>query len=449
MWHPCAMPNPPASTLVRAAALAGALCLCASAQAPAPVVTPPSARPAPTLPAITISPPALDAARGYVRLDVRTAKDYVAGHVPGAVRLDLGALAQRCPESDPAEAACLRPALGALGIGADSSVAVYGSDLEFPARAFLRLETAGCRDVRVLDGGWDAWLAAGLSASRRSKKLSPRSFGAPGGARGGREAMIEPAAAFAALPGAAGGPGRGLQLLDLRAEGDWARVGYAPPPAFRAGHAPASLPWDPRGGLTAGGRLPEAQADRAAFERFGPAAGATVDPTAPFALLGDGLSGPRQAIAYLRLRAMGLEARVVRGGFAAWQAAGQPVVRIVEPAEVYALFDPAALAGNRPAPLPVLDLRDLADYDQGHLPGAAPLPFALLQEGVPAIEAAVAARWPNLDRARNPLIVLGYDRACLRGRKAALAAARAGFRDILWLRDGMAAWRAAGLPVVR
>ncbi len=393
------------------------------------------------LPAISISPPALDAARGGVRLDIRSAKDYAAGHLPGALWLDLGALTQRCPESDPAEAACLRPALGALGIGADSFVAIYGADLEFPARAFLRLETAGCKNVRVLDGGWAAWLAAGLPDSRRAKKPQPRSFGAPhGGGGAGREAVIEPAAAFAM---------QGLQLLDLRADGDWAAVGYAPPPAFRAGHAPASLPWDPRGGLPAGGRLPEPQADRAAFERFGPSAGATVDPTAPFALLGEGLSGPRQAIAYLRLRAMGLDARVVRGGFAAWQAAGLPMVRIAEPAEVYALLGPAALAGNRPAPLPILDLRDLADYDHGHLPGAAPLPPALLKEGAPAVEAAVAARWPKADRARDPLIVLGYDRACLRGRTAALAAARAGFRDILWIRDGMAAWRAADLPVAQ
>lgn len=420
---------------VRAAALAGVLAVYAFAQAPATPPIPAPSRGGPSFPAIAISPPALDEAKGFVRLDVRTAKEYAAAHLPGALRLDLGALAQRCPESDPAEAACLRPALGALGVGADSAVAIYGADLEFPARAFLRLRTAGCRNVRVLDGGWAAWVAAGLPDSRRTKKPQPRPFGPAGG-----EVVVEPAAAFAA---------EGWQRLDLRADGDWAAVGYAPPPAFRAGHAPASLPWDPRGGLPAGGRLPDPRADRAAFERFGPAAGATVDPTAPFALLGEGLSGPRQAIAYLRLCAMGLDVRVVRGGFAAWQAAGLPVVRIVEPAEVHGRLDPAALAGNRPAPLPILDLRDLADYDRGHVPGAAPLPPALLKEGAAAIEAAVAARWPKTDRAGEPLILLGYDRACLRGRAAALAAARGGFREILWLRDGMAAWRAAELPVAR
>jgi thiosulfate/3-mercaptopyruvate sulfurtransferase len=441
------MPIPPVSTIVRVAVLAAALLPGAFAQAPAPAVAAPSVRQAPTLPAIAIAPPALDAAKGYLRLDVRSAKDYAAAHLHGAVRLDLGELARRCPESDPAESACLRSALGALGIDAEQPLAVYGADLEFPARAFLRLETAGCRTVRVLDGGWDAWLAAGFSTTGRVRKLSPRAFGAGGGI--GREVIIEPAAAFAGLTKSSESPAKSLQLLDLRDDGDWAAVGYAAPPAFRAGHAPASLPWDPRRELPAGGRLPDPRADRQAFERIGPAAGSTVDPTAPFALLGEGLSGPRQAIAYLRLRAMGLETQVVRGGFAAWRAAGLPVVRIVEPAEIGALLGPAVLAGNREAPLPILDLRDLPDYDQGHLPGAAPLPLALLGKGAPAIEAAVAARWPKLDRTRDPLLVLGYDRACLRGRTAAVAAAAAGFRTILWLRDGMAAWRAAGLPVAR
>ncbi len=405
----------------------------------------PPVRPAPTLQTVAIKPATLDAAKGYLRLDVRTAKEFAAGHLPGAVRLDLGALAQRCPENDPAEASCLRSALGAFGLGGDLPLVVYGADLEFPARAFLRLENAGCRTVHVLDGGWGAWLAAGLPTTQRERKLTPRPFGAGAG----RLAMIEPSAVLSGLAGDPGKGGGGLQLLDLRDEGDWSAVGYAPPPAFRAGHAPASLPWDPRRGLPAGGRLPDPQADRAAFGRFGPAAGSTVDPTAPFALLGDGLSGSRQVIAYLRLRAMGLEARVVRGGFAAWAAAGLPIVRIVEPAEVYALLDSAALAGNREASLPILDLRDLADYDQGHLPGAAPLPPALLAKGPQAIEAAVVARWPKHFLTREPLLILGYDRACLRSRTAAIAAARDGFRTILWLRDGMAAWKAAGLPVAR
>ncbi len=442
MWHPWSMLRLALSVLV--CALLVPFSNSAGQQAPsAPSDIAPSPSPPAPFPAVAITPRALDAADGYLRVDVRTAKDYAAAHLPGAVHLDPGALQQRCPEGDAAEISCLRSALGALGLGAESPIALYGSDLEFPARLFLRLESAGCRNVRVLDGGWNAWGAAGFDTARRDKRLPPRAFGVPSS----REVWIEPAAAFSAL--AVGASGKAMQLLDLRSEGDWAAVGYAPPPAFRAGHAPASLPWDPRLGLPAGGRLPDPQADRSAFERFGPAAGSTVDPSAPFGLLGEGHAGARQSIGYLRLRAMGLEVRVVRGGVVAWQAAKLPWVRIVEPAEVAALLDPAALAGNRPAPLPILDLRDLADFDGGHLPGASPLPPALVAQGTPAIESAVVARWPKKFLAREPIVLVGYDRACLRARAAAVIAGRDGFRTLLWLRDGMAAWRAAGLPVVR
>ncbi len=433
------MPTHPLRLSLLAFVLASLLSQAGAAELPT-AIPDPSARP--TSQPIAIEPRALDAAKGYLRLDVRGTKEYAAGHLPGAVRLDLGELSRLCPERDPAEAICLRAALGELGVSGDLPAVVYGADLEFAARAFLRLESAGWRTVRVLDGGWGAWLAAGLPVARKVKALPARSFGA--GAE--REVLLEPRLAFARLV-ANGGPG--VQLLDLRDGGDWALDDYEAPPAFRAGHAPGSLPWDPRGGLPSSGRLPEALADRAAFERIGPPPGFWVDPATTFLLLDEGTSAPRQAIAYLRLRAMGLPVRVVRGGFAAWQAARLALVRIVDGRDVLALIDPAALAGNRPAPFPILDLRELADYDAGHIPGAAPLPLALLSTGSRAIEAAVAARWSKLDQARTPLVLVGYDRTCDLGRKAAVAAAGAGFRDIVWLRDGMEAWRTEGLPIAR
>src|SRR4030095_10905638 len=114
---------------------AGALRPGAFALPPSAVVAEPPARPAPTWAAIAIAPPAFDAAKGYLRLDVRTAKEFAAGHLPGAARLDLGELARRCPENDPAEVACLRLALGALGIGGGLALAVSGAAPALSARA--------------------------------------------------------------------------------------------------------------------------------------------------------------------------------------------------------------------------------------------------------------------------------------------------------------------------
>jgi thiosulfate/3-mercaptopyruvate sulfurtransferase len=102
-------------------------------------------------------------------------EEYGDSHLPGALYLDTNMLEssrdwnRRSPED-------LDAALRFLGITADTCVILYGRDTEGDAnekwpgrragqiaatRAALILSYAGVEDVRLLDGGYDAWVQAG------------------------------------------------------------------------------------------------------------------------------------------------------------------------------------------------------------------------------------------------------------------------------------------------
>jgi thiosulfate/3-mercaptopyruvate sulfurtransferase len=97
-------------------------------------------------------------------------EDYDAGHLPGAFFVDLDAeLAGppgdggRHPLPDPAVVAAL---LRRAGITEHSRVVTYdGKESYAAARAWWVLRWAGVPDVRVLDGGYAAWVSAGLPVS--------------------------------------------------------------------------------------------------------------------------------------------------------------------------------------------------------------------------------------------------------------------------------------------
>ncbi|QGN50078.1 sulfurtransferase [Micromonospora sp. WMMC415] len=119
----------------------------------------------------------LDSADPPTLLDVRWRltgppgrDDYTTGHLPGAVFVDLDTdlcgppgAAGRHPLPDPA---ALQAALRAAGVRAGHPVVVYdGGDGMSAARAWWTLRWAGHTDVRLLHGGWPAWVAAGLPTS--------------------------------------------------------------------------------------------------------------------------------------------------------------------------------------------------------------------------------------------------------------------------------------------
>jgi thiosulfate/3-mercaptopyruvate sulfurtransferase len=140
---------------------------------------------------------ALAAGRQIVLLDVRWAagrvqrSDYLQGHLPGAVFLDLDAdLAAppgrlgRHPLPDPA---VLQDVWRSAGIDDDSVVVVYDAkDSSVAARAWWLLRWSGVGDVRVLDGGFAGWVVdparpveRGEPAPRAAGRMTVRPGGLP------------------------------------------------------------------------------------------------------------------------------------------------------------------------------------------------------------------------------------------------------------------------------
>jgi thiosulfate/3-mercaptopyruvate sulfurtransferase len=108
----------------------------------------------------------------------RGAREYAAGHLPGAVFVDLErdlaghrTGAGRHPLPEPRAFAS---ALAARGIGSDHAVVVY-DDLggTVAARLWWMLDSLGHANVALLDGGIAAWVAAGGALVTDVPQLPP------------------------------------------------------------------------------------------------------------------------------------------------------------------------------------------------------------------------------------------------------------------------------------
>jgi thiosulfate/3-mercaptopyruvate sulfurtransferase len=209
--------------------------------------------------------------------------DYVAGHIPGAVFVDLDAElcgppgpGGRHPLPDPVE---LERVLRAAGVRDDHPVVGYDAgDSLAAARLWWTLRWAGHRDVRVLDGGFAAWTADG-------RPVEPGSVSAAAGD-------------FTVLPGrlptldatdAADLAERGV-LLDVRAAARYR--GEVEPIDPVAGHVPGAVNLPDAELSGPDGRLLPAEALRQRFAAAGVEAGTEVG-----AYCGSGITATRAALA--------------------------------------------------------------------------------------------------------------------------------------------------------
>ena len=92
---------------------------------------------------------------------------------------------------------------------------------------------------------------------------------------------------------------------------------------------------------------------------------------------------------------------------------------------------------EQPAPYALLDVRERAAFERGHIFRATPLPRRLLE-----------MRLPTLVTAPATLIVL-YDDYGTLSTLAATTLADLGYSEVFVLTGGLEAWRRAGRPVVQ
>ena len=228
--------------------------------------------------------------------------EYLAGHVPGAVFVDLdrelaahGAPTDgRHPLPDVSD---LQAAARRWGIDEGDTVVVYDDLASLSAaRAWWVLTDAGIADVRILDGALSAWSRAGHPLEAGDVVPDPGAVVLSAGHL--PQVTIDEAAALAAS-GA---------LLDVRAPERYR--GDVEPMDPRAGHIPGSLNLPTAGNVGEDGRFLAPEALRRRFEQVG------VDDVSPVALsCGSGVSA---AHAFVAMRLAGLQPQLYAGSWSQW-----------------------------------------------------------------------------------------------------------------------------------
>lgn len=230
--------------------------------------------------------------------------EYEAGHLPGAVYVDLdtelaGAPGETGRHPLP-DIAAFGAAMRRAGVSRDREVVVYDGGLGWAAaRAWWLLRWTGHPAVRVLDGGLAAWTRGGGSLTKEIPPVAEGDFVPEPGAR---PILLD-------ADGAAALARRGL-LLDARA-GERYR-GEVEPIDRVAGHIPGAVSAPTSENAAEDGRFHPAAVLSRRFAELG----ATAD-TEVGVYCGSGVSAAQQVLA---LAVAGIPAALYIGSWSEWTA---------------------------------------------------------------------------------------------------------------------------------
>jgi thiosulfate/3-mercaptopyruvate sulfurtransferase len=234
---------------------------------------------------------------------------YRAGHLPSAVFADLDRDLSGPPgpggRHPLPSAADFQAMMRRAGVSEDRPVVAYDDgDAAAAARAWWLLRYFGHPSVRVLDGGFGAWRAAGQPLTTAEPAAEPGDFTA----RPGHMPLLDAAGASATA--------RSGVLIDARAAERYR--GETEPVDPVAGHIPGAVSAPAAGNLSGDGGFLAPADLRERFATLGVTAGVTVG-----AYCGSGVTAAAEVLA---LEVAGIPAALYVGSWSSWVAdPGRPV----------------------------------------------------------------------------------------------------------------------------
>ena len=162
------------------------------------------------------------------------AAEYLTGHIPGAVRFDIDAIADHSsalPHMLPGAEQFARE-VGALGIAHTDTIVVYdGAGMFSAPRVWWTFRLFGAESVFILEGGLPKWKAEGRPLQPGPVQRAPRLFKA----RKPADLVASLEAVSAALAG------NSAQVVDARSAERFRGEAPEPRPGLRSGHMPGAL----------------------------------------------------------------------------------------------------------------------------------------------------------------------------------------------------------------
>jgi thiosulfate/3-mercaptopyruvate sulfurtransferase len=229
-------------------------------------------------------------------------KEYLAAHIPGAVRFNIDKIADATSglPHTLADSAFFAEKVGELGISDDMTIVVYdGAGLFSAPRVWWNFRVMGAKDVRVLDGGFPKWEAEHRVTQSGKVTPKPKVF-TP---RPDTGAVAHTSDIRSALDS-------GIQVVDARSPGRFRGEEVEPRSGVEPGHMPGAKNVHYQS-ILADGKLKDADELVAIFRKAG------VDPTAPMVTTcGSGVSA---AILALAVEKMGQTVpRLYDGSWTEW-----------------------------------------------------------------------------------------------------------------------------------